>query len=248
VKGRDDFGTLLLYGPENATNPLIAAAHELKAPLILMRHLVQSLNAVSAPQGEQADYLERLQMTADRSLRFVQQLTLSYRLENDNQLPFAFALEPLSMNNICTEALHELTPYARQHKQQLELTGLHCPHLVLANRDVLHDIVVNLVDNAIQHNPSGKVIHVMAECRGPQVRLAVRDSGTSVTPSELKTLRQNMGQQPQPLNGRSGTSGLGLYIVQQFAQAMGGSLGMGRTNSGMTFFVDLLRSRQLSLL
>lgn len=237
------------YGSGEA-NTLVAAAHELKAPLVLMRHLAQSLaDTQMLSPAQQRDYLERLQMTADRSLRFVQHLTLSYRLENDaNQLPFAFAVEPLNMNKVCADALHEMSPYAKQHKQQLQLKGLHCPHLVLANRDVLHDIVINLVDNAIQHNPSGQTVEVMAECRGEQVRLLVRDKGAGATQSELASLDATIGMQPQPLSGRSGTSGLGLYIVQQFAHAMGGNLGMGRSVNGMTFFVDLLRSKQLSLL
>lgn len=252
MKGRDSSQA------KNASNrqtpagerALVAAAHELKAPLVLIKHLSQSLTepgALSASQ--QADYLQRIQMTADRSLRFVQHLTLSYRLQNDpSAAPFDFVLEPLSMNKICVDAINEMTPYARQHKQQLKLTGLHCPHLVLANEHILHDIVVNLVDNAIQHSPSGNVVEVTAECRGEQVRLAVRDNGGGVTPGELKTLGQSLGKQPQPLSGRSGTSGLGLYVAGQFAKAMGGRLGLGRSEVGTTFFVDLLRSKQLSLL
>lgn len=229
---------------------LVAAAHELKAPLVLIKHLAQSLSdpVLSADAKKSWEYLQRIQLTADRSLRFVQHLTLSYRLDSNQGAPFEFILEPLSMNKICTDALDEMTPYASQHNQQLRLSGLHCPHLVLANADILHDIVVNLVDNAIQHNPSGNVVEVMAECRGDQVRLAVRDNGGGVSAGEIKALRKNIGKQPQPISGRSGTSGLGLYIVQQFAQAMGGNLGLGRTGGGTTFFVDLLRSKQLSLL
>ncbi len=229
---------------------MVAAAHELKAPLVLIKHLAQSLSDPSSiDANQQWDYLQRIQMTADRSLRFVQHLTLSYRLQTDkSNAPFDFVLEPLSMNKICTDALDEMMPYAKQHKQQLKLSGLHCPHLVLANADILHDIVINLIDNAIQHSPSGNVVEVMAECRGEQVRLAVHDNGGGVTASELKSLRKNIGKQPQPISGRSGTSGLGLYIVQQFAQAMGGNLGLGRSTEGTTFFVDLLRSKQLSLL
>lgn len=246
MKGRQNVQPIVSPTPAGS---LVAAAHELKAPLVLMRHLAQSLSTseLKGSLGQQRDYLERLQLTAERSLRLVQQLTLSYRLDTD-QLPFAFAVEPLNINKVCAEAVHELLPYAKHHGQQLRVSGGSCPHLVLANRDVLHDIVVNLVDNAIQHNPNGEWVEVGAQCRGEHVRLAVRDSGGGVLPSELTRLKQHIGKQPQPLSGRAGTSGLGLYIVQQFAQAMGGALGVGRATNGTTIFVDLLRSRQLSLL
>ncbi len=241
MKGRDDSAI------EGA---LVAAAHELKAPLVLIKHLAQTLSDPTIiPSAEHKDYLQRIQMTADRSLRFVQHLALSYRLETDQQgMTFDFALEPLSMNKVCVDVLHEMSPYAAQHKQQLRMSGLHCPHLVLANKDILHDIILNLVDNAIQHSPSGNVVDVAAECRGEQVRLAVRDTGGAMTGGELRQLKDNLGRQPQPISGRSGSSGLGLYIAGQFARAMGGNLGLGRTAAGNMFFVDLLRSKQLSLL
>jgi len=123
-----------------------------------------------------------------------------------------------------------------------------CHHVVLANRDILYDIIVNLVDNAIRHNPSGGVVDVKAYCQQHHVRLSVHDTGPGVALAELHRLRRSMSQSPQPLSGRAGTSGLGLYIVSQLARAMGGSLGLGRQATGATFFVDLLKSRQLSLL
>jgi signal transduction histidine kinase len=253
VKGREALRTPRTDGQDRLVSEgaLAAAAHELKAPLVLIKHLAQSLADPTLATDAKTtwEYLQRIQLTADRSLRFVQHLTLSYRMSlHENGVPFDFVLEPLSINKVCTDALNEMAPYAQRHNQQLKLIGLHCPHLVLANQEILHDIVVNLVDNALQHNPSGSVVEVMTECRGEQVRLAVRDGGGNVTQHELKELRRNLGKQPQPLSGRSGTSGLGLYIVQQFAHAMGGSLGLGRSSSGTMFFVDLLRSKQLSLL
>lgn len=227
----------------------VAAAHELKAPLVLLRHLAQSLNEdEDLTDAERRQNLLRLSFTTDRMMRLVQQLTLSYRLEQDGQAQFNFQLEPLSITEVCDQALHELTPYAKEYNQELRLRGRHCPHLVLANRDILHDIVVNLVDNAIRHNQKGGVVDVSSFCRGEQVRLQVHDSGLGVLPSELTNLRRTIGRQAQPLSGRAGSSGLGLYIVGQLAEAMGGGLGLGRTQNGTTFFVDLLRSRQLSLL
>lgn len=234
---------------ETQLDVFVAAAHELKAPLVLLRHLAHSLDEDSdLSDFERRQNLQRLSFTTDRMMRLVQQLTLSYRLEQDGQSHFSFQLEPLSITEVCDQALHELTPYAKEYKQELRLRGRHCPHLVLANREILHDIVVNLVDNAIRHNQSGGVVDVTSFCKGEQVRLQVHDSGVGVLQSELAQLRHTIGRQAQPLSGRSGSSGLGLYIVGQLAEAMGGGLGLGRSENGATFFVDLLRSRQMSLL
>lgn len=230
---------------------LAAAAHELKSPLALVQLIAQTLSDtdLALTDHQRAQYLDRLKFTSERMLRLVHQLAISYRLDSDQQLAFQFQLEPLSVGEICENVAEEMLPYAKEHNQQLRVTSLSCPHLVIANREILHDIVVNLVDNSIRHNPSGGHVDVFAHCRTSQVRLTVRDQGQGVLPSEISRLRHTLGSQPQPFSGRSATSGLGLYIVGQFAQAMGGSLGLGRTGGhGASFFVDLMRSKQMSLL
>lgn len=228
---------------------LAAAAHELKSPLALVQSIAQTLadTELQLTEQDRARYLSRLQFTSDRMVRLVNQLALSYRLEEDRQLAFQFQLEPLSVLEVCESAAHELVPYAQAYNQTLQVrTGR--PHLVVANRDILHDIIVNLADNAIRHNPQGGIVDISAAGHGAQVRVSVHDQGGGIAKAELARLRQTLGTQPQPLQGRSATSGLGLYIVGQFAQAMGGTLGLGRPGQGTHVFVDLMRSKQMSLL
>jgi signal transduction histidine kinase len=229
---------------------LVAAAHELKSPLALVRHLAATLSAndLTLTDAQRTAYLDRLQFTSERMLRLVHQLATSYRLEDDQQLAFQFQLEPLSVGEVCDSVAHEMAPYAQQYDQTVVVKGRNCPHLVVANREILHDIVVNLVDNAIRHNPPGGTVSLFAHCRVSQVRLTVQDEGEGVTGKEFAQLRRTLGLQMQPFAGRSGSSGLGLYIVGRFAEALGGSLGLGRTAQGASFFVDLIRSRQMNLL
>ncbi len=239
----------VLASPSQQVAALVAAAHELKAPLVVMRHLAQALadkELVLSP-AEQQQHIERLFFTSERMMRLVQQLTLSYRLDAEQQMQFTFAIEPINIAEVCTQALHELSPYAREYRQDLQL-HIKRPHVVVANRDILFDIVVNLVDNAIRHNKSGGAVRLDSRILGDTVRLNVHDDGVGIAPSELPRLKKTIGQQAQPLSGRPGTSGLGLYIASQFAQAMGGGLGVGRQQAGATFFVNFIRSRQMSLL
>ncbi|HSE61027.1 MAG TPA: HAMP domain-containing sensor histidine kinase [Candidatus Saccharimonadales bacterium] len=235
---------------EQSIAALAAAAHELKSPLTLVHHIAQTLAStdLALSEAERAQYLHRLQFTSERMLRLVQQLAVSYRLDRDNQLAFQFQVEPLNVMEVCEEVAHELWTYAKECSQELRVKTHNCPHLVVANREILHDIVVNLVDNAIRHNQAGGKVDIAAVCRSDQVRLTVDDQGAGMAQRDIRRLRSTLGTQPQPFTGHAGTSGLGLYIVGQFAAAMGGSVGLGRPRSGTRFFVDLLRSRQLSLL
>ena len=228
---------------------IAAAAHELKTPLTLITHISQMLadEQLGLTDQERVQYVQRLQLVSARTLRLVQHLTLSYRLEDAGQLAFAFALEPINTREVCETALHELAPYAREYQQELHFKINTRPQVALANRDILHDVVVNLVDNAIRHNAPGQTVEVTAATQAHHVRLNVHDTGAGISQHELNRLRQNLGRTPQPLSAHAGTSGLGLYIANQLTAAMGGSLGLGRARQGTTFFVDLLGSKQLTL-
>ncbi len=236
-----------LFGEPTAV--IAAAAHELKTPLTLIASLAQMLDdeTLGLSEPERLQYVQRLKLVSRRSLRLVQNLTLSYRIEQSQQAAFSFALEPVNMREVCEAALHELTPYAKQYSQNLQLAGAGRPTMAVANREILYDVVVNLVDNAIRHNEPNTAVRVQPAVRGSRVRLHVHDNGVGVSAAQLGSLRQNLGRAPQPLTGHAGSSGLGLYIVGQLAGAMGGTLGLGRARQGTTFFVDLLRSQQLSL-
>jgi signal transduction histidine kinase len=63
-----------------------------------------------------------------------------------------------------------------------------------------------------------------------------------------RRVKQRLGTAPQPLQNRPASSGLGLYIAGQFAEAMQGSIGATRHRDGATFYVELLASQQLKLL
>ncbi|HVI69314.1 MAG TPA: HAMP domain-containing sensor histidine kinase [Magnetospirillaceae bacterium] len=247
MRGDLKTGQQALIGPSAV---IAAAAHELKTPLTLITYISQILgdDSLDLSDEDRKHYLQRLQLVSKRTLRLLQHMTMSYRLESQSQMAFRFDLEPVNMHEVCEAALHEMTPYAQAYNQKLELLHPGRSPVVVAHREVLFDVVVNLVDNAIRHNQPGAAVKVTSHVRGPQVRLQVHDSGGGMSTKTLRQLRSNLGALPQPFEGHAGTSGLGLYIVQQLVGAMGGTLGLGRAREGTTFFVDILRSQQLRLL
>ncbi len=234
----------------NLPSVIAAAAHELKSPLMLINYLSQMLadSDLGLTDKEKQKYLNRLQITSQRTLRLVQHLTTSYRLE-DAQSTFEFALEPVNVREVCESAMHEINPYAKDQNQKVRLI-LPCNPvpIALANREITYDIVVNLLDNAIKHNKPGAKIELNTSCISANVRLAVRSNGEPVSRRELNFSKNNLGKVVQPFFGQPGNSGLGLYIINQLTTAMGGSLGVGKVQSRPSFFVNLIRSQQLRLL
>lgn len=225
---------------------LVAAAHELKTPLAIISHLASALEDGTLVTPEQRRQgLQRIQLSAERTMRLIQGLTTSYRLD-EQQLSLALNLQPVNLTQICEEVAHEITPFADVQGQKIQLNLGQRSQLVVGDQELLHSVLFNLLDNAIRHTPPETDVRMHIRRRTELVRVCVHDSGPGIQPSDMTKLKQRLGKQSQPIVTRSSGSGLGLYIAQQLAAAMGGKLGVGTVKSGADFHVDLLHSAQLS--
>lgn len=233
---------------EDYMQSLVAAAHELKTPLAIIAHLASALEDESLVTPEsRRESLQRIQLSADRTMRLIQGLTTSYRL-NEQQLSLALNLQPVNISQICEEVAHEITPFAKVHNQTLQLQLGQRSQLVVGDKELLHSVLFNLLDNALRHTPPEAEVRMHLRRRSELVRVCVHDSGPGIKASDMTQLKQRLGKQTQPIVTRSSGSGLGLYIAQQLAGAMGGRVGVGTVKSGADFHVDLLHSTQLSFI
>jgi signal transduction histidine kinase len=105
---------------------------------------------------------------------------------------------------------------------------------VCADPDRLEQIVINLVTNALRHGTPP--VLVSADLRGECVQLCVRDHGRALSADEQATLFRRFGTEPTPES-----TGLGLWIVQQLAQAHGGDVRYEPAEPGARFVVTLPR-------
>lgn len=220
---------------------IYVAAHELKAPLVLMRQLGLELQ-----RGDTNDAatIERLLLSVERSLRLVEQLTRTSRLEDS-----LFESESLHAEAICQVVAAELEPFARQYDQSIVTRVSRRGCLAVGHRSLLTALLVNLCDNALTHNPPGEKVIISAKQHAEGVVFSVRDFGPQMSHSAFHALQRQLGQGPLPMSERPRSSGLGLWIASQFAHAMDGQLTMTRHHkAGITVSVILPHSKQLSLL
>lgn len=220
-------------------------AHELKSPLALVRQLSLSIDGDSSPkQVEQT--LQRIQLTSERALRLTSDLAKTQRLDDS-----LFALEPINPVSLCDDVVYELAPLfaARGREIVVRARGRSRQWPVVANRDLLRRIIMNLADNALEYSDeiSPVALGVSTHASGQRVRIAVRDYGPTIPIDVWRSIRKGVAG-PQMLVNRPLSSGLGLYISQRFAETMSASLGVIRHRDGVSLYVDLMGSTQLSLL
>lgn len=227
--------------------PLIVAAHELKSPLALVRQLSLMLEGDGVPLDDQKRMLRQISLTSERALRLTSDLTRSVNLSDA-----LFELEPINPQQLCKDIVCELTPLFEAHNRKVKLVSRRSSLLLVANRDLLRRIILNFSDNALNYAEDDNTsveIKIKMRNSGKTIRLGVRDYGPALSNDLLKSLRSKLvNVSPTSIHARPQSSGLGLYIVSRFADAMNGKIGVIRHRDGATFYVDLQASRQLSLL
>lgn len=222
---------------------LIAAAHELKSPLALIRQLALYSESIDDEQ-QRAKMLRQIILTSERALRLTTDLTRSVRLEDA-----LFAMEPLNPLTLCEEVARDMSPLYQARGRQIKVHPRSRSVLAIANRDLLRRILCNFVDNALHYSRSEEPVVINASLRegGSFIRLAVRDYGPMIPARTWQDLQRRLGNSAQPLYGRPESSGLGIFIAQQFADAMDAEIGATRHRDGATFYVDIRASAQLRL-
>ncbi|MFZ3009630.1 MAG: HAMP domain-containing sensor histidine kinase [Candidatus Microsaccharimonas sp.] len=224
---------------------LTAAAHELKAPLALVRQLALRLENTDISDSERSRLLEQITLTSERALRLTSDLTRSARLEDA-----LFELEPINPEQLCRDIVSELKPLFAAHDRQVSFSHRTHPLLLVANRDLLRRILMNFSDNALHYSEPGSVVSLQIQAlrSSGMIRVGVRDYGPALSSDMWRKLQTKLAKAPQSIHARPQSSGLGLFIASQFAEAMNGTIGATRHRNGATFYVDLQASKQLSLL
>ncbi len=106
----------------------------------------------------------------------------------------------------------------------------------------LHEIVDNLIDNAIKYTPEGGEIWVNARGDGDKVVINVTDTGIGISPDDAAHIFQKFYRVDNSQTRQIGGTGLGLYLVKQRAEAMHGRVWVESAfGDGSTFFVSLPR-------
>lgn len=224
--------------------PLIAAAHELKAPLALIRQIGLALNGENLSTEQKNRFINQIILTSERSLRLTSSLTKTARLDDA-----MFYVEPVNPEQICRDVAYELEPLFEAYGRSVRVKSRRHPLLMVANRDLLRRIVMHFADNSLHYGEKGTAVEMqITALRGAgMVRIGVRDYGPALSSDMWSKLQERLVES-QPVHSRPESSGLGLFISSQFAEAMNGKIGAVRHKDGATFYVDIPASYQLSML
>lgn len=221
----------------------LMATHELKSPLALIRQLSLAIEANLIEAEDVTRLIQQIRLTSERALRLTGDVMRSARQDT------LFDLEPLNPMSVCEEVAHELAPLFAAQGKTIEVSGHTRPPLLVGNHDLLKRVLLNFGDNALHYALTDRPVRLQVRGAGDQVRIGVRDYGPALPMNVWEVLLDRLqSHAAQPVSSRPQSSGLGLYIASQFATMMNGNIGATRHRDGVTFYVDMMASRQLSFL
>ncbi len=224
---------------ESEVDGVLVAAHELKAPLAVIRQLAFSLDGM-APQNEQIRN-EMIQVS-ERAIRQVNDLAKVRRLEDG-----LFMMEPVSVRAVCDDVSRELIHLYGKENKDLLVKYSNRARLVTANHDLLHSVIYNFLLNAMHYSNDGTKAELLVHDAKENIRIVVRDYGPALPVPIWRKLKEGRLSEPTSIAMRPGSSGLGLYIASEFSRYMHGKLGAVRHRDGTSLFVELPVSKQASL-
>ncbi len=242
--------TTELEEEEKQSDFISTASHEMRTPVASIEgYLGLALNPQTATIDERAKkYLEAAHASSQHLGRLFKDLLDVTKLDDGRLKVHEVPVEIVSVVREMANA-REKDMHAKHLKYSFGTTGpvtgdKQIDQLVYAavDLDFLREILDNLIENAIKYTPDGGEIWVNARGDGDKVLINVTDTGIGVSPEDAGHIFQKFYRVDNSQTRQIGGTGLGLYLVKQRVEAMGGRVWVESSfGDGSTFFVSLPR-------
>ncbi len=208
------------------------ASHELKTPLAGIRLLSDSIvQNEDMPPELLRDFAQDIGIEAERLSRTTEKLLQLTRLD----LPKQERLGPVDLAEVIENALKMLRVLAAEKQVSLE-PELASGCIIRAEADDIHQVIFNLVENAIKYNREDGRVTVLLYAREGEVRIHIDDTGIGIPAQDLPHIFDRFYRVDEARNSARGGSGLGLAIVKETVEKYGGRVSASQRESGGTRF------------
>lgn len=216
------------------------ASHEFRTPLsgvLTSAALIERYNQ-SGDQEKISKHTQTIRSSV-RSLTNILNDFLSLDKLEEGRVecrPSSFSIEAFSKDLVdemqSLAKKDQLILYEHRSENQRE------PETVTLDQEILRNVLINLLSNAMKYSPEGAEIHFVTEIQNSQITLTIQDKGIGIPEAEQKNLFERFFRAHNATNIQG--TGLGLNIVKRYLDLMGGRLQItSKENVGTTVTVRL---------
>ncbi|MCR5665274.1 MAG: two-component sensor histidine kinase [Eubacterium sp.] len=206
-------------------------SHELKTPITAISGYAELLESGMAQEGQKVHFYQEIQRNANRLLTLINDIIRLSQLDRSEKDP---AFEEVDLCEIASECMEALSVNARQRGVQLTFEGSEC--VMVGNKEMLKELIENLVQNAIRYNNLGGKVVVTVKKEG-HAALIVKDNGIGIPAAEQERVFERFYRVDKSRSKATGGTGLGLAIVKHIVEihdaelALDSAPGLGTTIS-----------------
>ncbi len=207
-------------------------SHELRTPLNVILGFAQvlQLDELTELQGESVGHI----LQAGRHLlALIDDVLDISRIESGKM---ALSIEPVAGGDAIEDVVRLMQPLAQDKEVSLAYPGPDCRCHVLADRQRLKQVLLNLVTNGIKYNVQGGSLHITCDDDGERVTIAVSDTGIGFPEDAIDRLFvpfDRLGRETTEVEG----TGLGLSLCKGLVEAMGGTIEARANPGGGSIFI-----------
>ncbi|TAE23015.1 MAG: hybrid sensor histidine kinase/response regulator [Candidatus Kapaibacterium sp.] len=217
-------------------------SHDLKNPIsavLGMTDLFMPNSGLTIPLADYPRFMGLIQQTAKNMLELVKGLLDDYWLESGKM---ELHTTPLDVSTL----IHFIVEDYQQRATTKEIT-LHCDApdntLAFADERRLHQVLDNLISNAVKYSPPTKHVFVRTVSGTHTVRIEIQDQGPGLNDDDKSKLFGKFARLSAQPTGGEHSSGLGLSIVKKMVEAMNGTVWCeSEFGHGATFILELYKA------
>lgn len=207
-------------------------SHELKTPMTTIGGFIDGILDGTIPQEKQSYYLEIVSDETKRLSRLVTAMLNMSKIEAGelklNPKPFDVSAEVFNVL-LSFEQIIE-----KKHIEVTELDKLK-PISITADEDMLHQVIYNLIDNAVKFTENGQ-ISVTVDTDNTNTIIRIRNTGSGISSEERSKIFERFYKVDKSRSYDVKGAGLGLYICKTIVEMHGGTIGCDSKDGEYTEF------------
>ncbi len=220
-------------------NFIANVSHELKTPMTSIIGFVDGILDGTIPAEKHEYYLQIVSTEAKRLSRMVRSMLSIARIEAGEQ---KITPKTFNINDIICQTLFSFEGSIEEKGLSVEGIDLSEKFLVEADEDLVHQVVYNLIDNAVKFANDGGVISFNYFVSGSLTFIGVRNSGEGLSEEECKKIFERFYKADRSRARDKSGFGLGLHIVKSIVNLHGGEVSVRSEEGKYTEFIFSLPS------
>jgi two-component system phosphate regulon sensor histidine kinase PhoR len=193
--------------------------HQLRTPLSGIKWMLE-LATEAEDAAEVTSYIQDARESAERLIRLVNDLLDASRLEGGK---LQIVLAPVQLREVTENVLADVASLVREKGHALVVEASPTPEAML-DLQLLRQVVMNLVSNAIKYTPQGGRIVITIGHDREGLQWSIRDSGIGIPKAGQARLFQKFYRAENGLTVDTEGTGLGLYLVRLIVERFGGTI------------------------